>query len=180
MSPGSSSRAGRDSRGQLKARIQARIARPLRGESPNSTVLFGALPAELKFSLAERRELANFVRTLSRQVAAGKAFDCLLADDRELRRLNLTFLGNDYPTDVLSFSNETALGEIAISVERAGAQALSFGHTRMDEIRILMLHGLLHLAGMDHENDNGEMANAEAHWREQFGLPRTLIARTVA
>src|SRR4051794_7226324 len=112
MSPGSSSRAGRDSRGQLKARIQARIARPLRGESPNSTVLFGALPAELKFSLAERRELANFVRTLSRQVAAGKAFDCLLADDRELRRLNLTFLGNDYPTDVLSFSNETALGEI--------------------------------------------------------------------
>jgi probable rRNA maturation factor len=148
--------------------------------SPGSTVLFGALPSELRFSRAEKRLLADFAGDLSRQIVAGRAFDCLIADDAELHRLNLAFLGHDYPTDVLSFPDANALGEIAISVERAVSQALSFGHTPMDEIRILMLHGLLHLAGMDHENDSGEMANAEAKWREQFGLPRTLIARTVA
>jgi probable rRNA maturation factor len=81
---------------------------------------------------------------------------------------------------VLRVFLESTLGEIAISVERAEAQARSFGHSRLDEIRILMLHGLLHLSGMDHENDRGEMARAEAHWRAQFGLPETLIARTVA
>jgi probable rRNA maturation factor len=183
MSPGSSSRAGRDSRRQSKAgirRIRARIARPLRGESPNSTVLFGALPSELRFSRAEKRFLTDFARDLSHRIVSGRAFDCLIADDAELRRLNLSFLGHDYPTDVLSFPDANALGEIAISAERADAQARSFGHAHMDEICILMLHGLLHLAGMDHENDNGEMARAEAHWRAEFGLPQTLIARTVA
>jgi probable rRNA maturation factor len=183
MSPGSSSRAGRDSRRQPKAgirRIQARIARPLRGESPESSVLFGALPSELRFSGAEKRLLTDFARELSRRIAPGRVFDCLITDDAELHRLNLAFLGNDYPTDVLSFPNGDARGEIAISIERAEAQARSFGHSRLDEIRILMLHGLLHLSGMDHENDRGEMARAEAHWRAQLGLPQTLIARTVA
>ena len=148
--------------------------------SPGSTVLFGALPSELRFSQAEKRFLFDFARDLARQIAPGRAFDCLITDDAELRRLNLAFLGHDYPTDVLSFPNANPLGEIAISIERADAQARSFGHARMDEVRILMLHGLLHLAGMDHESDAGEMARAEAHWRAQFGLPRTLIARTVA
>jgi probable rRNA maturation factor len=143
-------------------------------------VLFGALPSELRFSRTEKRCLGDFACDLSRRIVPGRAFDSLIADDAELRRLNLAFLGHDYPTDVLSFPNASALGEIAISVERADAQARSFGHTRMDEIRILMLHGLLHLAGMDHANDDGEMAHAETHWRAQFGLPRTLIARTVA
>lgn len=148
--------------------------------SPGSTVLFGALPSELRFSQVEKRFLFDFARDLARQIAPGRAFDCLITDDAELRRLNLAFLRHDYPTDVLSFPNANPLGEIAISIERADAQARSFGHARMDEVRILMLHGLLHLAGMDHESDAGEMARAEAHWRAQFGLPRTLIARTVA
>jgi hypothetical protein len=110
MSPGSSSRAGRDSRRQLKAgirRTQARIARPLRGESPDSSVLFGALPSELRFSRAEKRLLTDFARELSRRIVPGRVFDCLIADDAELHRLNLAFLGNDYPTDVLSFPNES-------------------------------------------------------------------------
>jgi probable rRNA maturation factor len=148
--------------------------------SPGSTVLFGALPSELRISPAEKRVLTHFARGLSRRITPGRAFDCLITDDAELRRLNLAFLGHDYPTDVLSFPSANPLGEIAISVERADAQARAFGHSRMDEIRILMLHGLLHLAGMDHETDDGEMARGEAHWRAQFGLPQTLIARTVA
>jgi probable rRNA maturation factor len=176
--------------------------------SPGSSVLFGALPSGLRFSGAEKRLLTDFARELSCRIVPGRVFDCLIADDAELHRLNLAFLGNDYPTDVLSFPNESlavkrclvntvkkspslragvagrllrsTLGEIAISVERAEAQAHSFGHSRLDEIRILMLHGLLHLSGMDHENDRGEMARAEARWRAQFRLPETLIARTVA
>ena len=72
------------------------------------------------------------------------------------------------------------LGEMAISVERADAQAKSFGHSRVDELRVLMLHGLLHLAGMDHETDRGTMSRAEKKWRSYFDLPPTLIARTSA
>jgi probable rRNA maturation factor len=69
---------------------------------------------------------------------------------------------------------------MAISADRAEAQAAEFGHTRTDEIRILMLHGLLHLAGMDHEHDSGEMACAEQRWRSELKLPEPLIARTTS
>ena len=104
----------------------------------------------------------------------------MLTDDAELHRLNHAFLHHDYPTDVLSFPSHNGLGqlgEMAISIERAALQAREFGHPRIDEIRILMLHGLLHLGGMDHESDRGEMARAEAAWRSEFGLPETLIGR---
>ena len=146
--------------------------------SPGSTLLFGAIPKQLSFSREERRALLAFGKKLSERIVAGRAFDCLLTNDAELRRLNLAFLGNDYPTDVLSFPDPNSLGEIAISVERAEAQAQEFGHARIDEIRILMLHGVLHLAGMDHEKDSGEMSRAEEHWRTEFALPETLIARS--
>lgn len=105
---------------------------------------------------------------------------CLLTCDSELRRLNREFLDHDYPTDVLSFPADAtgnSLGELAISVERAHAQAEQFGHATLDELRILMLHGILHLSGMDHERDRGEMGNAERRFRSQFGLPDTLITR---
>ncbi len=105
----------------------------------------------------------------------------MIADDTELRRLNYSFLGHDYATDVLSFPSHSSageLGELAISAERAEAQASEFGHNRIDEICILMLHGVLHLSGMDHEQDRGQMAKAEQKWREELGLPVTLIART--
>jgi probable rRNA maturation factor len=148
-------------------------------------LLFGTLPVELKPSAAEKRQLAAFLKSLSASIAGGRAFTCLITDDRELLRLNSTFLGNDYPTDVLSFPSEagpaavaeSGLGEIAISVQRAAGQAREFGHAAFDEIRILMLHGLLHLTGFDHETDKGEMALAEQRWRAEFQLPLTLIAR---
>lgn len=108
------------------------------------------------------------------------AFLCLITDDSELRQLNRCFLGHDFPTDVLSFpagSTFEGLGEIAISLERAQAQADEFGHSCLDEVRVLLLHGVLHLSGFDHESDRGEMARAERKWRAYFGLPPTLIAR---
>ena len=59
------------------------------------------------------------------------------------------------------------LGEMAISVERAAEQAAEFGHPFSEEIKILMLHGVLHLLGMDHEKDRGAMARAEKRWRKR-------------
>jgi probable rRNA maturation factor len=149
--------------------------------SDGSTVLFGALPAKFKFSPSDRRLLTRFVRKLSARVAHGKSFECLITDDRELQRLNKTFLNQDYPTDVLSFPahNQTfTIGECAISVERAEDQRRQFGHSLMEEIHILMLHGVLHLTGLDHEKDSGDMARAELRWRAEFNLPNSLIERS--
>ena len=151
--------------------------------SDGSTVLFGALPSKVQFPASDRRRLARFTRKLSAQVARGKHFECFIADDRELHRLNSIFLGHDYPTDVLSFPSANkafTLGEIAISAERADEQAHRFGHKLVDEIEILMLHGVLHLLGLDHEKDAGEMARVETKWRTDFRLPQSLIARSEA
>ncbi len=140
-------------------------------------VLFRRAPTGL-----ERPALKEFARTLRDAVASGREFHCLISDDRELRRLNRQFLGADYATDVLSFPlhDDPLLGEMAISAERAAEQARQFGHSRFDEIRILMLHGVLHLTGMDHETDRGAMARAEARWRKKLNLPAGLIARMPA
>jgi probable rRNA maturation factor len=146
--------------------------------SDDNIVLFRRAPAELN-----RRNLERFARTLRSEVAGGAGFTCLIAGDSELRRLNRGFLGKDYPADVLSFPVGQALpavgqlGEIAISAARARAQAAAFGHSLENEIRILMLHGLLHLLGMDHETDRGQMARAESRWRRRLALPAGLVGR---
>ena len=127
-----------------------------------------------------RVRLRAFAEQLRDEVVGGRAFCCLLADDRELRRLNRQFLGKDYPTDVLSFPEpgpDEFLGELAISIERAKEQAKLLGHTIEEEIKILMLHGVLHLLGMDHEQDRGRMARAETRLRKKLGLPAGLIER---
>lgn len=127
------------------------------------------------------RALERFARKLETEVAGGRRFDCLITGDAELRRLNRDFLGKDYATDVLSFPAAVRgpeLGDIAISLARARAQARRFGHEIEDEIRVLMLHGVLHLLGMDHETDGGKMARAEKRWRTRLGLPGGLIERS--
>jgi probable rRNA maturation factor len=146
----------------------------------DSTVLFRALPANLRLTSPEKRLLNQFSRTLSEDVVGGLPFTSLITNDRELQKLNKQFLGHDYATDVLSFPSGMPghLGELAISVERAEEQANSFGHSRLDEIRLLMLHGLLHLTGMDHETDSGAMSRAESKWRSRFKLPIALISRS--
>jgi probable rRNA maturation factor len=72
------------------------------------------------------------------------------------------------------------LGDLAISAARARAQAREFGHSTEDEVRLLMLHGVLHLLGMDHETDRGQMARAEKRWRKALGLANGLIERVQA
>ena len=141
--------------------------------SDGSTVTFRRVPGSLC-----RRAIERFAYKLQTEVARGRGFDCLVTSDSELRRLNREFRGKDVPTDVLSFPSENGrLGDIAISAGRARVQAREFGHSIEQEIQILLLHGVLHLLGMDHETDGGRMARAEKRWRMALGLPGGLIER---
>src|SRR5665213_3103979 len=138
-------------------------------------ILYRRPPATLR-----RSRLEQFAGVVRSQVARGRVFGCLITGDTEVRSLNLRFRGKDATTDVLSFpSGETGkhepIGEVAISLGRARAQARERGHSIEDEICILMLHGVLHLLGMDHETDNGRMARAEVLWQRKLGLPTGLI-----
>ncbi len=128
----------------------------------------------------DRRWLRSFVQRLARDVTGGRSFTCLVADDRRLLALNRRFLQRDYPADVLSFPSpaaDGALGEVAISADRARAQARALGHGVDREIGVLLLHGVLHLMGMDHERDGGRMRRVEKRWRRELGLPLALTER---
>jgi len=107
----------------------------------------------------------------------------VITTDRRIRRLNRTWRGIDTATDVLSFpAGEDPgpgrhLGYLVISSEPAARQARHEGHSLATELRVLALHGLLHLLGYDHERDSGRMARIERRLRRQGGLPSGLIER---
>jgi probable rRNA maturation factor len=134
-------------------------------------------PATLK-----RTRIEKFSRLVQAEVAKRRDFHCLITGDAELRALNLNFRGKNMPTDVLSFPSgeKNPLGDIAISLGRARAQARERGHSIEEEVCILMLHGVLHLIGMDHETDSGQMARAELRWQRKLGLPAGLIERSLS
>jgi probable rRNA maturation factor len=126
--------------------------------------------------------LDRFVARAKRAAKLRGAVTILVTSSRELRRLNHRFRGNDKPTDVLSFpagmiSKGRFAGDVAISADMAAQNARRFGHSPAEEVKVLALHGLLHLAGYDHESDSGTMARREARLREQLGLPVALIER---
>jgi len=108
--------------------------------------------------------------------------DVTLCDDDHIRRLNHTHRSIDRATDVLSFpiSGEipgTPLGSIVISIETARRVAQRLGHSLHEEVALLLIHGILHLQGYDHETDDGEMRKEEKRWIDHFGLPESLIVR---
>jgi probable rRNA maturation factor len=98
-----------------------------------------------------------------------------------MRSLNRQFKGKDYTTDVLSFPADSRgfLGDIVIAAGVAADQARFAGHSLRTELRVLSLHGLLHLLGYDHDGDEGRMARVEARLRRKAGLPEGLIERAV-
>jgi probable rRNA maturation factor len=128
-------------------------------------------------------ELARFVTRARRAVKLRGTVNVMVTGDREMRSLNRRFRGKDKPTDVLSFppmpdfANGLA-GDVAISSDIARKNARVLGHAHSDEIKILALHGMLHLAGYDHDKDDGEMARLEARLRRRLGLPVGLIERS--
>jgi probable rRNA maturation factor len=120
--------------------------------------------------------------------ARGEVAVAIVAD-ATMRGLNKRFRRVDKVTDVLSFPSEKVpgtflpapspfLGEVVIARGMAARQARTLGHSVAKELRILALHGLLHLLGYDHEVDNGEMARVEGRLRRRAGLPVGLIARS--
>jgi probable rRNA maturation factor len=130
--------------------------------------------------------LARFLKEAQAAVGLRGEVSVLLTTDKAIRRLNRDFRGKDKPTDVLSFPAEAGFvdeliaGDLAISTETALKQARAEGHALTCELKVLLLHGLLHLAGYDHEADTGQMARRERKLREKLRLPLGLIERVEA
>lgn len=147
-------------------------------------VMDAEIRAKFPRSAFTRRGLEAFLFEAARAAELTGTVSVLLTGDVEIRRLNREFRGKDKATDVLSFpagdgTGRTRLaGDLAISMETAAREAERRGHTLDVELRVLLLHGLLHLAGYDHETDDGEMARRENLLRRKLGLAQSLIART--
>lgn len=131
------------------------------------------------------RSLAHFLTKARSAVRLRGQVSVLLTTDEAQRKLNRRFRGKNKPTDVLSFpadlsapSGGQIAGDLSISIPIARRQAIQHGHSLSVEIKVLMLHGILHLAGYDHETDSGEMARRERRLRTQLRLPGGLIERT--
>jgi probable rRNA maturation factor len=127
--------------------------------------------------------LERFVARARRAAGLKAKVNVLLTSSSEMKSLNRRFRGKDKPTDVLSFPAETEIrnefaGEIAVSAEIAAQSARALGHSSAEEVKILVLHGILHLCGSDHETDNGQMARREKLLRAELRLPLGLIERT--
>lgn len=141
------------------------------------------LPAGLRRS---RPALRRFAIAAARAAGLRGEITVRITSDRVLRTLNRRFRGVDAATDVLSFPGAPppgqagprgAGGDLAISWQTAARQAAQQGHALGAEIRVLILHGVLHLAGYDHERDRGQMRRREERLRRRLGLPSALIGR---
>jgi probable rRNA maturation factor len=128
------------------------------------------------------RALSLFAAKAQRAVGLRGEVNVHIASNRELQELNRRFRKKNKPTDVLSFPSGTPrlAGDIAISADIAAANATALGHSTQTELKVLVLHGLLHLAGYDHETDDGEMRARETSLRRKLGLPVGLIERAHA
>ncbi|HEY7838172.1 MAG TPA: rRNA maturation RNase YbeY [Terriglobales bacterium] len=128
----------------------------------------------------DRSAVRHFFVRLCRDLQVPAEVGVRLMDDAGIQRLNRDFRGHNTPTDVLSFPASPGggyLGDIAISRDTAARQARAQGHSLETEIKILLLHGVLHLLGHDHETDGGAMRRRERALRLQYGLPPGLIER---
>jgi len=130
--------------------------------------------------------LAAWLRRAAPPGARGEVTVALVSDAR-MRALNRMYRGKDYATDVLSFPAEEGrkgrrgnLGDIVIATGVARRQARDLGHVLAVELRILSLHGLLHLLGYDHERDRGRMRTLEQRLLRQSGVRNGLIERAHA
>ena len=164
------------------------IKKPRHPKGPKANRGLGALENCQRSVRLELHPLASFLHRVNREI--GLARDCVFirfVSDAEMTRLNRTFRGKNRTTDVLSFPAEasrsprrlpsqtdrlldTFLGDIAISPRVARRNAESFGRTLASELQILILHGVLHLLGYDHETDRGEMERVENRLRRRLGL----------
>jgi probable rRNA maturation factor len=176
------------SRGGLKY-CSAVPADPLRKmiliEPPRSTAAARREPLN-------RRDLARFTGLAIKAAGCSGTVSVLLTSDERIQQLNREFRGKNAPTDVLSFPavswdfgaarghRSKSAGDLAISLDTAARQADNMSHSLATEVKVLILHGALHLAGFDHETDTGEMARKEIRLRRELGLASGLIERSIA
>jgi probable rRNA maturation factor len=142
----------------------------------------GVLPRNQR--IPSVRILAGFLREAQTALKLRGQVTVLLTTDTAIRRLNRQFRGKNKATDVLSFPAAPGpvkiAGDLAISIPTARRQAEERRHSLSIEIKVLVLHGLLHLAGYDHEIDRGEMDRLEQKIRARLRLPHGLIERTMS
>jgi probable rRNA maturation factor len=128
---------------------------------------------EYEFDINKLNDIYNLL--------TNKDIELILTTDEEIKEINKQFRNKSKPTDVLSFPlvdmPGMPLGSIIISIDTAKKEAKRFGHPIDDEIKLLFLHGLLHLLGYDHETDNGEMRAKEEEIIKKLNLPNSLIVR---
>lgn len=147
----------------------------------------GLMIFEKKVAGLSEQSLSRFVLRARRAAHLSGTVNVLLTSSATMRSLNLRFRGKNRATDVLSFPAAPGLrtnrkgaplaGEIAISADIALQNAIRLEHSPALEVKVLALHGILHLAGYDHERDNGEMARKEGSLRRKLRLPSALIER---
>lgn len=128
-----------------------------------------------KLPLTTKNRLKFIAKTLD-----PKKIELVLVNDDDMRALNFDARGKNSVTDVLSFPTfemPRFLGSVVICVDEATRAAQKFAHTLCDELCLLLIHGILHCQGFDHERDNGEHRRAEAEWISHFLLPKSLISR---
>lgn len=148
--------------------------------APPGTARSGPGPVELvlanpnRYPEVQTRRLAPWLHRLVGSLAPeADSLGVLFTSDRRIRELNRTYRGKDRSTDVLSFPGGetpegTHLGDVAVSVPTALRQAKAAGHPPEEELETLLLHGVLHCLGYDHETDDGEMERIEARLREEW------------
>ena len=145
----------------------------------------GLVIIQKKVAGLSAESLQRFLVRARRATGLTGKVNILVTTNPAMRSLNSQFRGKNKATDVLSFptsidkaSAEKLAGELAISAEIAIQSAVALGHSPAAEVKVLVLHGLLHLAGYDHERDNGAMARKEAELRRSLHLPAALIERS--
>ena len=129
---------------------------------------------DLEINLDEIEKIATFI--------TDKDFELIIVDNDIIQSINKEYRNIDKPTDVLSFPLDIVcdgmpIGSIIISADKVKEGAKIFNHSIEDEFKLLLIHGLLHLIGYDHEIDNGEMRQKEKEIIEKFNLPISLIVR---
>ncbi len=111
-----------------------------------------------------------------------KDVELIFMDNSAILEVNAQFRGSCHATDVLSFPLEdmpnAPLGSIIISIDKVKQLSFELGHSEGDELCLLFIHGLLHLLGYDHQNDDGKMRELEKNLIEDFNLPKSLILRS--
>jgi probable rRNA maturation factor len=153
-------------------------SRPPKGRGAGGQGRHGTRLAVEVIGPPETRGLASWLRRVAPARARGSMTVAIVPDAR-VRALNRQFRNKNRPTDVLSFpaGERGQLGDVVIASGMARRQAREAGHSLQTELRVLALHGFLHLLGYDHEEDDGRMARVERRLRSRGGLHEGLIER---